>query len=251
MADIDDEPEPQLFGARRGWSIGQRIRALDSYGLVLLLILLSLIVSTFDTGNRDTLTALAIALTRILLLGGTLAFALHTSAATPRAYVVCGGLVTASLVLSLPFEADSSTGRAVAASSAFLLIAAVLVTIVRRFGSHLVVTGSSILAAVCVYLLVGLAFAAVYGFVAAIGEGGLFAGVGDGDSVQRIYFSFVTLATVGYGDFVMGSDPGRMIAVTEALLGQVYLVTIVALLVGNLGVRRRHGRDGSGPTQAS
>jgi Ion channel len=48
----------------------------------------------------------------------------------------------------------------------------------------------------------------------------------------------VTLTTVGYGDVTARSNLGHTIAVTEALIGQIYLVTVVALLVANLGLRR-------------
>jgi hypothetical protein len=45
----------------------------------------------------------------------------------------------------------------------------------------------------------------------------------------------VTLTTVGYGDFTASTSVGRMFAVSEALTGQLYLVSAVALLVGNIG----------------
>jgi voltage-gated potassium channel Kch len=80
----------------------------------------------------------------------------------------------------------------------------------------------------------------VYGFIAAVDLGPLFASGGDGTSAIRVYYSFITLTTTGYGDFVPATDVTRMIAVTEALMGQVYLVTIVALLVSNVGSTRRH-----------
>jgi voltage-gated potassium channel Kch len=248
MAETDAAEQP--FGSRRGWSLYRRIRARDSYGLLLVLILCSLIVSSVDMGNRDTLGAWLVALGQIMLLGGALAFALYTSAAPRPAYVVCAGLVVASLLLTAWIAPQSRGGHAAIAGSAFVLLVAVIVTIVRRFEAHPVVTGSSIFAAICVYLVVGLTFAAVYGFVAAVNAGGLFTGAaGDGTNVERIYFSYVTLTTVGYGDFVMAENLGRMIAVTESLLGQVYLVTIVALLVSNIGTRRRRadGRDQGEP----
>jgi hypothetical protein len=240
----DLQNDPGLIGSRQGWSLGQRIRALDSYGLLLLLILLSLIVSTLEA-DPSQLAQLA----RIFFLGGTLVFALHTSGAPRSTYLVCAGLVVVAAVLLLSFQSGSQAEQTTAAISAFLLVVAVLGTILRRFRAGVVVTGSSILAAICIYLLVGLAFSAVYGFLAAVGSGGLFAGTaGDGNSVERVYFSYVTLATVGYGDFVMASDVGRMIAVTEGLLGQIYLVTIVSLLVANLGARR--GRPPGGPPES-
>jgi hypothetical protein len=53
-----------------------------------------------------------------------------------------------------------------------------------------------------------------------------------------VYFSFVTMATVGYGDLAPESGLARALAVTGGLVGQIYLVTAVAALVGNLGRRR-------------
>ncbi len=241
------EDERAVIGSRRGWSFRRRLAALDSYGLLLLLILLSLIVSALNTADLGRLSALI----RIVTLGGTLAFALHTSGASRRTYVVCSGMVFVAIGLSLSFDAASRAGRAIAAASAFALIAAVLATILRRFAVHLRVTGASILAAISVYLLVGLAYATIYGFVGAVGSADLFSGgAGDGTSAERIYFSYITLTTVGYGDFTMGADLGRMIAATEGLLGQVYLVTVVALLVSNLGATRRRS-DARGPDPPS
>jgi ion channel len=49
-----------------------------------------------------------------------------------------------------------------------------------------------------------------------------------------LYFSFATLTTTGYGDLVPGSNLARSLAILEALTGQIYLVTVVAVLVGNL-----------------
>jgi hypothetical protein len=60
-----------------------------------------------------------------------------------------------------------------------------------------------------------------------------------------MYFSFITMATVGYGDLTPQGSLGRALAVTEGLFGQIYLVTAVAALVGNLGRTRapRQERD--------
>ena len=53
-----------------------------------------------------------------------------------------------------------------------------------------------------------------------------------------MYFSFVTIATLGYGDLTPHGDLGQMLAATEAIIGQLYLVSAVALLIGNLGRTR-------------
>jgi len=47
----------------------------------------------------------------------------------------------------------------------------------------------------------------------------------------------VALATLGYGDYTPAADAGRMLAVSEAIVGQLYLVTVLAILVGNVGHR--------------
>ena len=59
---------------------------------------------------------------------------------------------------------------------------------------------------------------------------------------DEVYFSFVTLTTIGYGDIVAANDLSRGLAIFEALLGQLYLVTVVSLVVGNLG-RDRTARE--------
>ena len=60
-----------------------------------------------------------------------------------------------------------------------------------------------------------------------------------------MYFSFITMASVGYGDLTPQGGLGRALAVIESLFGQIYLVTAVAALVGNLGRARapQEGRD--------
>ena len=61
--------------------------------------------------------------------------------------------------------------------------------------------------------------------------------------MDYIYFSFVTMTTVGYGDYTSALNVGRMLAVMEAIFGQLYLITVVSLVVQNLGTKRRENRD--------
>jgi hypothetical protein len=119
-----------------------------------------------------------------------------------------------------------------------VLAGATIVVIALGVVDQGVVNTQSVQGALCVYLLLGLFFAFFYGAVAAFGNGDLFAQGTDGDRALRVYFSYVTLATVGYGDYTAGTDVGRTLAITEALTGQLYLVTVVALLVSRFG--RRH-----------
>ncbi len=65
-----------------------------------------------------------------------------------------------------------------------------------------------------------------------------FANQNDASIRDYLYFSFITLTTVGFGDLTPRTDLGRALTVIEAVLGQLYLVSAVALVVGNIGRRR-------------
>jgi hypothetical protein len=99
------------------------------------------------------------------------------------------------------------------------------------------VTVQAVAGGLATYLLVGIAFSDLIGSVAAVGNGDYFAQGTDGTSGERIYYSFVSLTTTGFGDLTPSNEVGRALAVLEVLIGQIYLVVVVALLVGNL--RRR------------
>jgi hypothetical protein len=101
------------------------------------------------------------------------------------------------------------------------------------------VNRQSVRGAIAIYLLLGLLFVFLYDAVAASASTSLFAQATDGTRALRTYFSYVTLATLGYGDYSPATVVGRMLAVVEALLGQLYLVTIVAVIVSRLGRDRK------------
>ncbi len=86
--------------------------------------------------------------------------------------------------------------------------------------------------------------------LAAVGDDPFFAQGTDGGAVDHLYYSCITMATVGYGDLTPAAPLGLMVAAMTALLGQLYLVTFVALAVGNLGRERRQGRVDQPPPQA-
>ena len=90
-----------------------------------------------------------------------------------------------------------------------------------------------------------VAIALVFAVVGDLGSQPFFASQERETRSDYMYFSFITMATVGYGDLTPRGGLGRALAVTEGLFGQVYLVTAVAALVGNIGRVRvpRHGRD--------
>lgn len=124
-------------------------------------------------------------------------------------------------------------GAADLASAGLLVL--VPVAIVLEFRRKLEVTVQSVMAALCIYLVLGMFFATVASAVSSLGGVPYFAGHAKADSSEYTYFSFITLATVGYGDYAPVLRLGRALAVLEGLMGQLYLVTVVALVVSRLG----------------
>lgn len=104
-------------------------------------------------------------------------------------------------------------------------------SIVRDLGRHRGVNQQTMLGALAAYLLIGMAFAFAYECIAAIQPGPLFGEHGDGSLADVLFFSFVTMTTTGYGDLVPATNPAQTIAVLEALLGTLFLVTAVAKVV--------------------
>jgi hypothetical protein len=161
-----------------------------------------------------------------------------------RGVLVGGAVVGAALVLTTLIEAltggvDEAT---VAIANAFLVAlapAAILIGVIRRLTTVRAVTIEAVIGVLSVYLLLGMLFAFVYAAVDRLGTAPFFAQNVAATVSQCQYFSFTTLATVGYGDLTARSNLGHTLSVFEAVLGQVYLVTVVSLIVGNLGRRRR------------
>jgi hypothetical protein len=97
------------------------------------------------------------------------------------------------------------------------------------------VTVRTVIGVLCVYLLIGLIFTFVFGIIGSQASTPFFKYGVAGNSSNYLYFSYSTLTTVGYGDLVAELQIGRSFAIIEALVGQMYLVSIVALIVGSLG----------------
>jgi hypothetical protein len=110
--------------------------------------------------------------------------------------------------------------------------------IFRRMRRERRVTIHLLLGVLAIYLLIGVTFAFADGAVDRLGARDFLRGRPDASLADFLYFSFSTLTTTGYGDLVPGNDLARSFAILEALTGQIYLVTVVAVLVGNLAPRR-------------
>ena len=66
-----------------------------------------------------------------------------------------------------------------------------------------------------------------------------FAEAGHVTNGDRVYYSFTVLTTTGFGDYTTATPVGHALAVLEMLIGQLYLVTVIGILIGNFAGRRR------------
>lgn len=225
----DDSPDQG--GAQRSHvgPVLRRLQASRSYGFVLLLILCTFV---FITAAPDAGWARAVL---VLLQAVTLAVALWTSGVTGRIDAIAALLVVLGVAgAAAQLATDSPNAAGLLGLFDVLLIAATGVVIALGVRDQHGVNVQSVLGALCIYLLIGLLYTFAYGAVAALDSGPFFAQGTDGTPALRLYFSVVTMSTVGYGDYSAGSDLGRTLAASEALLGQVYLVTVVAVVVSRL-----------------
>jgi hypothetical protein len=120
---------------------------------------------------------------------------------------------------------------------------AVALGVVRNLRASGEVRIESVMGVLSLYILLGMLFAFVFGAIDKLGADSFFADDAPATVSNCLYYSFTTLATVGYGDFTARSDLGHTLSVTEALVGQIYLVTVVSLIVSNLGRRGRREPD--------
>jgi hypothetical protein len=88
-------------------------------------------------------------------------------------------------------------------------------------------------------------FAWVIGFVDKVDDVSYFAQTAHASTSQIVYFSFAVLTTTGFGDLTAATNVGRSLAVVEMLLGQLYLVTVIGVLVGNFAGRSRRAAETS------
>jgi hypothetical protein len=207
------------------------------YGLVLLLILCSLV---FQLAAPDQDWA---RLVTIVLQGGTLVLALYASQANPVIERVANVVVTIAVLGSAAAligfgELGATGGRLVAVLLVALAPLAIARGVVQGVRTEGAVTMHTMFGVLCIYLLLGMLFSYAYALVGDAQSTAFFASGINADISDYLYFSFATMTTVGYGDLAAATDLGRSVAIAEALIGQIYLVTVVAVIVGGLSRRQ-------------
>jgi ion channel len=221
--------------SRRVAAFARELRSSHSYAFVLLVILVSF---AFAATAPDAPWSRGVL---VLIECGALAVALWTSRSGPlRIRPAPFVLLTVTIAIAVAeILTDNKALTSIAGALGGLLVITVIVAIVRGITSEGTVSQRSVIGAICVYFQLGMLFLFAYGTVALLESGPFFAQGTDGTPALRLYFSYVTLATVGYGDYTAASNVGHMLSVLEALMGQLYLVTVIAVLVSRMHFQPR------------
>ena len=235
-------------GGERWLQRAERVR--DAFGLVLGLVLLTFILTSLigNTGWGSVLIMSATGATSIVAL---------TSSHSPPHYVHLA-IYLSGLALLLAVGAAISGAHLwlnLAALIQVPLLACAMAAVLVRVVTTAEVNARTILGAISVYTVLGLLFGFAYEAVSRLQDSPFFEGVAHTHHGDFLFFSYTTLTTTGYGDLVPAGQPGQMISTFEMLMGQIFLVTLVAGLVavwrpGTGLKRRREQRSQGAPGQA-
>jgi hypothetical protein len=208
----------------------ERMRAAHSYWAVLAAIFIIFFLAAL---LPDTAWALSLI---VLMQSATLLIVIWTAGWSMTERTLPFAIATAAgAAAALNFFWQGEALTVVLGFAAGVLTVAIAVAIARGAVSQNEVNSRSVAGAICVYMLLGMLFMFLYGILAVLGHAPFFAQGTDGTRPIRLYFSFTTLATLGYGDYTPASNLGHTLAVLEAVIGQLYLVTVVAVVVTRLG----------------
>lgn len=223
----------------------ERVR--DAFGLVFLLVIATYVLTSLlaNHGWPAVILCFATSATSIVALTSS-----HVQHARVRA---AAWLAALSLVLAV---IAAITGDRVWLNLASLfqivVLAVAMGAVLLRVVTTAEVGSRTILGAISVYTVLGILFTYVYATIDRLQGGAFFEGHASVHGGDFLFFSYTTLTTTGFGDLVPGGQPGRMISGLEMMIGQVFLVTLVAGLVAlwrpGESLRKRREERGSGLT---
>jgi Ion channel len=225
MVRAPSDPRTRAMGAD-GW---------PRFGLLLLAVIASVAVQGAVAPGEVQQVVVSVLLGISLILAFAVARASRTL--TWLAWLLATVGVVTSVLEALTDVVGDGEVRVVSAALAAFGPPAVALGVLRSLRASRAVGVQAVMGVLSLYMLIGMFFAWVYGAIDKLGGDPFFT---DGTSAtvsNCLYYSFTTLTTVGYGDLTARTDLGHTLSIFEALTGQIYLVTVVALIVSNLGRR--------------
>lgn len=198
----------------------------DAFGLVLLLVLATYVLTSLLANHGWSAVILTIA------TSATSVIALTSSHARPglvRSAIALSGLTI--VLAAIAAISDDRLWLNFASVVQITLLAIAMGAVLQRVVTTAEVGSRTILGAISVYTVLGILFTFLYGTIDRIQGTPFFEGVPHPAGSDFLFFSYTTLTTTGYGNLVPGGQPGRMLSGLEMMIGQIFLVTLVAGLV--------------------
>ena len=203
----------------------------DAYLAVTVMLLLLILVPIALSPQKE-----ASATFTAVIAGGAATLAMAASEAR-RWAVRISWLAWITVVLALVIPGDQEALVAVASLILGILLISTPFVILRRIARHEIITGTTMWGAIAAYLSLGIAFSFIFATIHNA-DPASFKSVIDGGLGEFNYFSFVTMTTVGYGDITPVTDLARAMVVFQTIMGQIFLVVVVARVVSLLGTGR-------------
>jgi hypothetical protein len=229
---------PWLHRVWRSW----RADPLDRFGVVLFFVVATLVVSSLiDVGTSYGDSLLAHAMSGAALIAAARAVGMRPRSrrvVTVVVLVAVGLLAFLSLAQSLLGDKGLIGVSPEQADPLWVaLVIVVPIIVIRRISQHTVVGGRTVLGAITAYLQIGVAYAAIYQAISVWSSVPPF---GEPQpSSAFTYLSLTTMSTLGIGDIVPTTQVSRLLLSSEAVLGQLFLVTIVAIVVSQFAGGRQ------------
>lgn len=208
------------------------------YGIVFVLVVLSFVVQ--EAAPDTDLTRVVV----IWLQAATLVAAVRIARANRRLVRLAAAVAAlAGIAAPVVWVVEGSVGDGVTAVATGLLVGVAPPVIAAGLTHDLLddreVTVETLSGVLSIYLLAGMFFSFLFAAVQTLGDEPFFAQIADPERADYLYFSYTTLTSTGFGDLTAATNLGRTLTTIEALVGTIYLVTIVALIVSNLRPRQR------------
>jgi voltage-gated potassium channel len=190
-------------------------------------------------GEMDGLV-LMVALSSILVIG---IFSLQESRLLFGIGIALAAIAVL-LTISDYFVGENQTLKLIALADVFIFFSISIALAVRHLFQEGPITPNRLMGGICVYILLGMCWSILYMYLI-WWKPGAFSGAlpGTPDNPlfwDMIYFSFVTLTTLGYGDITPAEPVARALAYTEAIVGQLFIAILIGTLVGNIAGRIKH-----------
>lgn len=204
-----------------------------NFGVVLLAIIAATVFQ-LAAPNGDLASLIAILLQGAAIVLALRAAGFHRHIVHVAALALAAVAVLVGVALFGWDELHPGAPRVVTLILVLLTPLAIVAGVIRELREDRRVTIQTVYCGLSLYLLLGMGFAVLFGAIEDISGEPFFAHGVSGNTNDFLYYSLATLTTTGYGDFTAASDLGRAMSVTEALFGQMYLVTVVAVIVANV-----------------